>query len=139
MKNRSSKTKLSRRTFVVGTTAAAGGGLALGFHMPADAASSARAQTAQSEGVEVNAWLLVEICVHAVVAFEPASSDQDGVALANLDTRARARRFDHLAPNDCAVRRHLPIEPYHVEKDASGYDGRELFDPAARRSRRTAH
>ena len=59
MKDISSKTKLSRRAFVVGTTAAAGGGLALGFHIPADAAT-ARAATcpiaATSNGVSVCGW-----------------------------------------------------------------------------------
>src|SRR5215831_13259760 len=48
--------KLSRRTFIVGS-AAASGGLALGFSLPSF--GSAVAQTA-SEGTEVNAWVLVK-------------------------------------------------------------------------------
>jgi isoquinoline 1-oxidoreductase subunit beta len=47
--------KLSRRTFIVGS-AAAGGGLALGFNLPSGFGSA----MAQSEGAEVNAWVFVE-------------------------------------------------------------------------------
>src|SRR5207244_5210465 len=49
--------KLSRRTFVVGTAAAAGGGLALGFHMPFGIGTAA-AQSA--EGAEINAWVVIK-------------------------------------------------------------------------------
>jgi isoquinoline 1-oxidoreductase subunit beta len=49
--------KLSRRTFVVGS-AAAGGGLALGFKLPD--IGPALAQGAGSPGTEVNAWVLVQ-------------------------------------------------------------------------------
>ena len=48
--------KLSRRTFIV-TSAAAGGGLALGFHMPFGI-DTAAAQSA--EGAEVNAWVVIK-------------------------------------------------------------------------------
>ena len=48
--------KLSRRTFIV-TSAAAGGGLALGFHMPFGI-DMAAAQSA--EGAEVNAWVVIK-------------------------------------------------------------------------------
>ena len=58
MKNIFSKMNLSRRAFVVGTTAAAGGGLSLGFHMPADAATARAA--AANEGVEINAWVVIK-------------------------------------------------------------------------------
>jgi isoquinoline 1-oxidoreductase beta subunit len=47
--------KLSRRTFIVGS-AAAGGGLALGFNLPSGFGSA----VAQSEGAEVNAWVFVK-------------------------------------------------------------------------------
>ena len=47
--------KLSRRTFIVGS-AAAGGGLALGFNLPSGFGSA----MAQSEGAEVNAWVFVK-------------------------------------------------------------------------------
>src|SRR5262249_4123614 len=46
--------KLSRRAFVVGT-AAAGGGLALGFHMPFGLNEAA----AQNGGAELNAWAVI--------------------------------------------------------------------------------
>jgi isoquinoline 1-oxidoreductase subunit beta len=77
------KTKLSRRTFVVGTSAAAGGGLALGFHMPADAASSARAQTASNEGVEVNAWVVIkpdDTCMIRIARTEMGQGTKTGLA-----------------------------------------------------------
>src|SRR5215467_12144855 len=81
MKCISSKTKLSRRAFVVGTTAAAGGGLALGFHMPADIAS---AQTETSnEGVEVNAWVVVkpdDTCVIRIARSEMGQGTRTGLA-----------------------------------------------------------
>ncbi len=47
--------KLSRRTFIVGS-AAAGGGLALGFNLPSGFGSA----VAQSGGAEVNAWVFVK-------------------------------------------------------------------------------
>jgi isoquinoline 1-oxidoreductase subunit beta len=81
MKDISSKTKLSRRAFVVGTTAAAGGGLALGFHMPADAAS-ARAATA-NEGVEVNAWVVIkpdDTCMIRIARTEMGQGTRTGLA-----------------------------------------------------------
>ena len=49
--------KLSRRTFIVGS-AAAGGGLALGFNLPLGFAPAV-AQSA-NEGAEVNAWVFVK-------------------------------------------------------------------------------
>ena len=81
MKDISSKTKLSRRAFVVGTTAAAGGGLSLGFHMPADAAS-ARAATA-NEGVEVNAWVVIkpdDTCMIRIARTEMGQGTRTGLA-----------------------------------------------------------
>ena len=62
--------KLSRRTFLVGS-AAAGGGLALGFNLPSGF-GPAVAQSA-NEGAEVNAWVLVkpdDTCVIRVARSE---------------------------------------------------------------------
>src|SRR6266436_379768 len=81
MKDISSKTKLSRRAFVVGTTAAAGGGLSLGFHMPADAAS-ARGATA-NEGAEVNAWVVIkpdDTCMIRIARTEMGQGTRTGLA-----------------------------------------------------------
>jgi isoquinoline 1-oxidoreductase subunit beta len=81
MKDVSSKTKLSRRAFVVGTTAVAGGGLALGFHMPADAATARAA--AANEGVEVNAWVVVkpdDACVIRIARTEMGQGTRTGLA-----------------------------------------------------------
>ena len=66
---RGKSAKLSRRTFIVGS-AAASGGLALGFSLPGFGA--AVAQTA-SQGTEVNAWVLVkpdDTCVIRVARSE---------------------------------------------------------------------
>src|SRR6266853_299830 len=82
MKDISSKTKLSRRTFVIGTTAAAGGGLSLGFHLPAGAAT-ARAETAAHEGVEVNAWVVVkpdDTCMIRIARTEMGQGTRTGLA-----------------------------------------------------------
>jgi isoquinoline 1-oxidoreductase beta subunit len=49
-------TKLSRRSFVVGSVAA-GGGLARGFHLPF---GSAAAQPQSGAGAEVNAWVVIK-------------------------------------------------------------------------------
>jgi isoquinoline 1-oxidoreductase beta subunit len=50
-----SSAKLSRRGFVVGS-AAAGGGLALGFHLPLGSASAQQS----GAGAEVNAWVVIK-------------------------------------------------------------------------------
>jgi isoquinoline 1-oxidoreductase beta subunit len=75
-----SKTKLSRRTFVVGTTAA-GGGLALGFHLPADAAP-AHAEAAAQEA-EVNAWVVIkpdDTCMIRIARTEMGQGTKTGLA-----------------------------------------------------------
>ena len=81
MNDISSKTKLTRRTFVVGTTAAAGGGLSLGFHMPADAATVRAA--AANEGVEVNAWVVIkpdDTCMIRIARTEMGQGTRTGLA-----------------------------------------------------------
>ena len=52
----SDRHKISRRCFIVGSAAAAGG-LALGFHVPFAAAQTA--SMASTEGAEVNVWVLI--------------------------------------------------------------------------------
>jgi isoquinoline 1-oxidoreductase beta subunit len=72
--------RLSRRTFVVGS-AAAGGGLALGFHLPAGI-GAAQAQAA-SPGAEVNAWVLIrpdDTCVIRVARSEMGQGTITGLA-----------------------------------------------------------
>jgi isoquinoline 1-oxidoreductase beta subunit len=64
--NRSKTATLSRRAFVAGS-AAAGGGLALGFHLPQHGMTAA----AQGSGSEVNAWVVVrpdDTCVIRIAA-----------------------------------------------------------------------
>lgn len=53
-------TTLSRRGFLVGS-AAAGGGLAVGFHIPfAGTAAAQKAAGAAAQGAEVNAWVFIK-------------------------------------------------------------------------------
>ncbi len=65
---------------MVGSTAAAGGGLALGFHLPSGAAS-ARAETA--DGVEVNAWVVIkpdDTCMIRIARTEMGQGTRTGLA-----------------------------------------------------------
>src|SRR6202162_5227714 len=80
-KNSSAKTssaKVSRRSFVVGS-AAAGGGLALGFHLPLGAASA----QPQGAGVEVNAWVVIkpdDTCMIRIARTEMGQGTRTGLA-----------------------------------------------------------
>jgi isoquinoline 1-oxidoreductase subunit beta len=70
--------KVSRRSFVVGS-AAAGGGLALGFHLPLGAASA----QPQGAGVEVNAWVVVkpdDSCMIRIARTEMGQGTRTGLA-----------------------------------------------------------
>jgi isoquinoline 1-oxidoreductase subunit beta len=72
--------KVSRRAFVVGT-AAAGGGLALGFNLPF-AAGSASAETA-ALGTEVNIWVAIkpdDTCVIRIARSEMGQGTITGLA-----------------------------------------------------------
>src|SRR5882757_9999819 len=76
---RGNASKLSRRKFVVGT-AAAGGGLALGFHLPFGIGP---AQGAAGDGAEVNAWVVVrpdDTCVIRVARSEMGQGTITGLA-----------------------------------------------------------
>jgi len=69
-------TRLSRRAFVL-SSAAAGTGLALGFHFPA------AAQSASGETPEVNAWVVVqtdETCIIRVARAEMGQGTHTGLA-----------------------------------------------------------
>jgi isoquinoline 1-oxidoreductase beta subunit len=73
--------KLSRRNFIVGSTVAAGGGLALGFHLPLGAGTAA-AQSAAA-GAEVNAWVVVrpdDTCVIRIARSEMGQGTRTGLA-----------------------------------------------------------
>src|ERR1700722_17852863 len=70
--------KVSRRSFVVGS-AAAGGGLALGFHLPLGAASA----QPQGAGVEVNAWVVIkpdDTCMIRIARTEMGQGTRTGLA-----------------------------------------------------------
>jgi isoquinoline 1-oxidoreductase beta subunit len=74
--------KLSRRNFIVGSTAAAGGALALGFHLPSGIGPAA-AQSAPDAGAEVNAWVVVkpdDTCVIRIARSEMGQGTRTGLA-----------------------------------------------------------
>ena len=76
-----SPVQLSRRSFVIGT-AAAGGGLALGFHCP-DGMGSAMAQRAGAPTPEVNAWVVIrpdDTCVIRIARSEMGQGTHTGLA-----------------------------------------------------------
>ncbi len=70
--------KLSRRSFVIGTAAVAGGGLSVGFHVPA------LAQTTQGLAAqEINAWVVVksdDSCIVRVARAEMGQGTHTGLA-----------------------------------------------------------
>src|SRR5262245_50667734 len=72
---------LSRRKFVVGS-AAAGGGLALGFHLPFGIGEAA-AQSAAPVGTEVNTWVVIrpdDTCVIRIARSEMGQGTLTGLA-----------------------------------------------------------
>ena len=74
-------TSLSRRKFIV-HSAAAGGGLALGFQLPFGIGSAA-AQGAAAKGSELNAWVVVrpdDACVIRIVRAEMGQGTHTGLA-----------------------------------------------------------
>src|SRR5712664_1642583 len=78
MKNTPRTTNVSRRKFIVGT-AAAGGGLALGFKLP----FFGSAQAATAPGTEVNAWVVVKpdsTCVVRIARSEMGQGTLTGLA-----------------------------------------------------------
>src|SRR6266700_7206367 len=73
---------VSRRNFIVGSTAAAGGGLALGFHLPLGV-GAASAQSAGNAGAEINAWVVVkpdDTCVIRIARSEMGQGTRTGLA-----------------------------------------------------------
>jgi isoquinoline 1-oxidoreductase beta subunit len=75
------KTKLSRRSFIVGT-AAAGGGLAVGMRLPFGP-GSAEARSAVDAGTEVHAWVVVkpdDTCVIRIARSEMGQGTLTGLA-----------------------------------------------------------
>src|SRR6266567_4234956 len=78
-------TNLSRRKFIVGSAAVAGGGLALGIPLAFDGsgAASAAARSATETGTEVNAWVLIRpdnTCVVRIARSEMGQGTETGLA-----------------------------------------------------------
>src|SRR6266702_5259657 len=74
-------TNLSRRKFIVGS-AAAGGGLALGFNLPFGIAS-AEAKGAADAGSEINVWVVVrpdDTCAIRIARSEMGQGTETGLA-----------------------------------------------------------
>ncbi len=72
--------QLSRRAFVVGSAAVAGGGLALGFNLPFGMDEAA----AQAAGAEVNAWVVIkpdDTCVIRIARTEMGQGTRTGLAM----------------------------------------------------------
>jgi isoquinoline 1-oxidoreductase beta subunit len=79
--NAGGKAEVSRRTFVVGS-AAASGGLALGFNL-SDAARSGRAQNLGDDPAEINAWVVVkpdDTCIIRIARSEMGQGTRTGLA-----------------------------------------------------------
>jgi isoquinoline 1-oxidoreductase subunit beta len=75
-------TNLSRRKFIVGSAAAAGGGLALGFQLPF-VIKSAEAQSTVNAYAEVNAWVVIrpdETCAIRIARSEMGQGTLTGLA-----------------------------------------------------------
>src|ERR1022692_3035644 len=75
-------TNLSRRKFIVGSAAAAGGGLTLGFQFPFGI-GTAGAQSTGSAYPEVNAWVVIrpdETCVVRIARSEMGQGTLTGLA-----------------------------------------------------------
>ena len=81
----SKATNLSRRKFIVGSAAVAGGGLALGIPLSFDVGgtASAAAKSAAENGTEVNAWVVIrpdDTCVIRIARSEMGQGTETGLA-----------------------------------------------------------
>src|SRR5260221_10029937 len=81
----SKTTSLSRRKFIVGSAAVAGGGLALGIPLSFDVGGTASAATkrAVENGTEVNAWVVIrpdDTCVIRIARSEMGQGTETGLA-----------------------------------------------------------
>src|SRR5438477_6106898 len=85
MKSTLKAPNLSRRRFIVGSAAVAGGGLALGIPLAFDGAGSASAagKSAAQAGAEVNAWVVIrpdDTCVIRIARSEMGQGTETGLA-----------------------------------------------------------
>ena len=107
-KNIHKTARLSRRKFVVGT-AAAGGGLALGLHVPGFGA--AEAQT--NGGTEVNAWVLIkpdDTCMIRIVRSEMGQGTLTGLAqlvAEELECDWKKVTVDRITPGQSVARKRV--------------------------------
>src|SRR5262252_545115 len=83
-KNASKAPNLSRRKFIVGSAAVAGGGLALGLPLGFETGSATAAgSAAASSGTEVNAWVVIrsdDTCVIRIARSEMGQGTETGLA-----------------------------------------------------------
>jgi isoquinoline 1-oxidoreductase beta subunit len=85
MKNTTKAPSFSRRRFIVGSAAVAGGGLALGFPLAFESIGSAVAagKSASQTGTEVNAWVVIrpdDTCVIRIARSEMGQGTETGLA-----------------------------------------------------------
>src|SRR3984957_16772357 len=116
MKNRNSKfTKLSRRAFVVGSSAAAGGGLALGFQLPLGAgqAWAQGAPDAVDGGTEGNRWVVIkpdDTCMIRIARTEMGQGTRTGLAqlvAEELDCDWKKVTTDSITPGQNLARKRV--------------------------------
>ena len=111
---------LSRRKFIVGSAAAAGGGLALGFHVPF---GLSEAQAQNGAAAEVNVWVAIkpdDTCVIRIARSEMGQGTLTGLAQLVAEALHEAVRhafeFVDLRP----LRRKLALRAELVERLVSG-------------------
>src|SRR6266852_1662269 len=106
--NKSETSTISRRDFVVGT-AAAGGGLALGFHLPAGMGAA----EAANGGTEINAWVVVQpdnTCLIRIARSEMGQGTLTGLAqlvAEELECDWKKVKADRITPGQNLARKRV--------------------------------
>src|SRR3989440_629023 len=108
---RTKATDISRRKFIVGT-AAAGGGLALGFKLP----FIGSAQAAAAAGTEVNAWVVVKPDSTCVVRIARSEMGQGELTVADgVITHAASKRSTTYGRVAMAAAKLTPPDPKAIK------------------------
>src|SRR5215218_3132576 len=108
---RDKSAKLSRRKFVIGS-AAAGGGLALGFNLPSGF-GAVLAQGAANDGTEVNVWVAIkpdDTCVIRIARSEMGQGTITGLAqlvAEELECDWKKVSVEQISPQDNLARKRV--------------------------------